>query len=201
MTHVARLTLVSLSLLLGCARPLTTPIQSPPRSRPIAVFPPNNRTGDDLLVAGASFLEKYALKSDRVTVPDVLASEARLQLARQGYVVVPPETVDAAVGDHPPTSGDEAAAIAARHQIEGNVLYIDVRRWEPDVPFKPTFIIASIEVSMIDPSTGTVVWQIDRPSRPVPTNGVINIGDAYTIAARKLMEELLTSLGPEQPER
>ncbi|HUI26502.1 MAG TPA: hypothetical protein VL403_10500 [Candidatus Kryptonia bacterium] len=196
MRPVARFALASLSLLLGCARPPATSMQLPPR--PIAVFPPNNRTGDDLLVAGASFLEKYALKSDRVTVPDVLASEARLQLARRGYTVVPPETVDAAVGEHPPKNSDDAAAIAARRQIDGNVLYIEVRRWEPDVPFKPTFVIVSVELALIDPSTGKVVWHIDHPSRPVPTNGVISVGDAYTVAARKLMEELLTSLGPEQ---
>jgi hypothetical protein len=32
--------------------------------RTIAVLPPNNRTGDRLLIAGASFLEKYILSTE-----------------------------------------------------------------------------------------------------------------------------------------
>ncbi|HVN83851.1 MAG TPA: hypothetical protein VMW17_03305 [Candidatus Binatia bacterium] len=196
MKRFAAVALAWLLLLPGCTRSRVNQPQPPPRDRAIAVFPPNNRSGDPLLVAGASFFEKYALKSDRITVPDVLASEARLQLERRGYTVVPPATVDAVVGEHPPQSMADAAAIAARHQMEAWVLYIDIRRWEADVPYKPTFVIASVEVSLIDPASGNVVWHIDHPSKPVQTNGVINLGDAYTVAAQQLMEELSAPLGP-----
>src|SRR5205809_471929 len=82
---------------LSCARPpAPTPAPSPASVRAVAVLPPNNRTGDPLLVAGASFFEKYVARTDRITVPDVLAAEARFQLARRGFTLIAPETVEAA---------------------------------------------------------------------------------------------------------
>jgi hypothetical protein len=164
----------------------------------VAVFPPNNRTGDLLLIAGASFYEKYVARTDRVTVPDVLASEARRQLARRGFTVVPPALLDAMTGDHAPAAAQDAAAGAARNKLDAAVLYIEIRRWEVDVPVHPTFVIASVAVTLIDPD-GRVLWTLDHPSRPVATPGVVNLGDAYTIAAQRLMEEMLSALRPERP--
>jgi hypothetical protein len=180
---------------LSCARPPAPP--PPLSSRTVAVLPPNNQTGDTLLVAGASILEKYALNTDRITVPDVLASEARLQLLRYGFDVLAPDAVDAATSGRIPTDAREAAAIAAGANLEGSVLYIDLRRWEVDVPFHPSSVIASLQLTLLDPASGRILWTADHPSRPVPTVGVVNLGDAYAIAARKVMEELLAPLGAE----
>ena len=180
----------------SCARPPAPPPPLP--SHTVAVLPPNNQTGDTLLVAGASILEKYALNTDRITVPDILASEARIQLARHGFDVIAPETVEAATLGRIPNDAKEAGAIAVRGHLEGNVLYIDLRRWEVDVPFHPSSVIASLEVTLLDPASGRIVWTADHPSRPVPTVGVVNLGDAYAIAARKVMEELLAPLGGER---
>src|SRR6266403_5065809 len=86
----------------ACSRQAAPP--PPDMVRTVAVLAPANRTGDPLLVAGTSFLEKYALKTDRVTVPDVLASEARLQLARRGFTVVAADDVEKATGGRAPGS-------------------------------------------------------------------------------------------------
>jgi len=188
---------LSLVAAYGCARPPAVP-PPPTAVRTVAVFPPNNRTGDLLLIAGASFYEKYVARTDRVTVPDVLASEARRQLARRGFTVVPPALLDAMTGDHAPAAAQDAAAGAARNKLDAAVLYIEIRRWEVDVPVHPTFVIASVAVTLIDPD-GRVLWTLDHPSRPVATPGVVNLGDAYTIAAQRLMEEMLSALRPERP--
>ncbi len=191
--------LCSLVALLACScvRPLPpTAAPSPAAVRAIAVLPPNNRTGDPLLVAGASFFEKYVAHTERVTVPDLLAAEARLQFARRGFTVTAPETVEAATGGHPPADPQEAAAVATRNHIDGSVVYIDLRRWEADAPSHPQFIIVALEVFLIEPSTGHVLWEADHPSRPVPTRGVVNLGDAHVIAARTVMDEMLAGFGP-----
>jgi len=188
-----------LLLVLGaaaCPRP-PTPALVPVRM--IAVFPPNNRTGDPLLIAGASFLEKYVLPTERFTVPDALAADARMQLARSGFDIVPPDVVDRATSGHATSSAQEAAAVAARQQLDGAVLFIDIRRWEADASYHPTFVIASVSATLVDPPTGRVLWTADRPSRPVQTPGVITVGDAYALAARVVMEELLAGLGPVRP--
>ncbi len=185
-------------LVCSCAAPRAV-APPPPAVRSVAVFPPNNRTGDLLLIAGASFYEKYVARSDRMTVPDVLASEARRQLSRRGITVVSPEIVNSITGDRAPASAEEAAAVAARNELEAAVLYIEVRRWEVDVPVHPAFVIASVEVTLIDATDGRVLWTMDHPSRPVPTPGVVNLGDAYEVAAQKLMEEMLSAFGPERP--
>ena len=181
---------------LGCTRPGETVPSDLPRT--VAVLEPSNHTGDPLLVAGTSFLERYALRTERVTVPDVLASEARLQLERRGFTAVPPETVEGATEGRAPGSTDSAVAIARHGGLVGLVLWIDVRRWEPDAPTLPTFVIVGLTAELIDSTSGLVRWRAERRPAPVATPGEVNLGDAYLNAARTVMAELLAPLGPER---
>jgi len=178
----------------ACGRPAPEP---PPAGigRTVAVLPPANRTGDALLVAGTSLLEKYALGTDRVTVPDVVASEARLQLARRGFSVVPADEVERATGGHGPISADAAADTAARANLGGLALYVEIRRWEPDAPTHPAFVLVALTASLVDPESHRIVWTANRPASPVATPGEVVIGAAYVTAARKVMEEVLAPLG------
>ncbi len=194
MRHVAWLLLLVAG---ACARPAPPP--PPDMVRTVAVLAPANRTGDPLLVAGTSFLEKYALRSDRITVPDVLASEARLQLARRGFIVVSADQVESATQGRAPGSAEAAAEIASRAKLAGLALYLDVRRWEPDAPTHPSFVVVGVTASLVDPASGRVVWSMERPTSPVATPGEVALGPAYVTAARKVMEELLAPLGPERP--
>jgi len=174
--------------LAGCIRPPTA-VLMPGRS--VAVLPPNNRTGDPLLIAGASFLEKYVLPTERYTVPDALAAEARAQLVQRGF-----DVVAAATDGQAPSDPADAARLAARNRSEGAALYIEIRRWEPNVGTEPTYVIASVALTLVEASTGRVLWSVDHPSRPVQTPGVINLGDAYSVAAHALMTEMLAPLTP-----
>jgi hypothetical protein len=185
-------------LTLSCALPPSTP-PLPATARTIAVLPPNNRTGDPLLVESASFLHPYADRPGRVTVPDVLATEVREQLARRGVKVIAPEAVTAAIGNQTPRSPEEAADLAAHGQLEGSALYIDIRRWEADIsPLHPQRIIVALEARLLDPATGRTVWTAQRPTHPVPTPGVASRWRAYMIAARKVAEELFASTTMEE---
>jgi hypothetical protein len=183
-------------LAVGCTRPAATPPRDLPRR--IAVLPPNNRTGDPLLVSGASLLEKYAMKTARVGVPDVVASEARLQLARRGFEVVPEETVDAATEGRAPGSPEAAVELAAHGKLDVPVLYLEIRRWEADAPTHPAYVIVGLTAHLVDPSTRRTVWSAERAAHPVATPGEVAIGPAYVTAARKAVEELLAPLGPER---
>ena len=58
-------------------------------------------------------------------------------------------------------------------------------------PLHPRRIIVALEARLIDTATGHVVWTAHPPLRPVPTPGAITRWVAYTIAARKVAEELL----------
>jgi hypothetical protein len=178
----------------GCARPPSAP--PPDLARTVAVLPPANHTGDPLLVAGASFFERWALRSDRVTVPDVLAAEARVQLLRRGFAVVPADVVTTATGDRAPESAAAAAALAARGHLPGLALWLEVRRWEPDAPVHPAFVIVALVASLVDPASGRVVWTNAPPPAPVATPGEVELGAAYVTAARKAMAALLAPLGP-----
>jgi len=182
----------------SCMRP---PTPAPQPVRAIAVFPPNNRTGDPLLITGTSFVEKYLLETQRYTVADALRVEAGTQLVQRGFDVVDPQIVSTATNGQVPASAQDAAALAARNHIEGAVLYIEIRRWEPNVGTEPTFIIASVLLTLIEPATGRALWTADHPSRPVQTLGVINLGTAYSVAAHTLMTEMLAPLVPAAPMR
>ena len=77
-----RFLLLWLPLLTLSCTPSPTAPPLPATVQTIAVLPPNNRTGDPLLIESASFLHPYADRPGRVTVPDALATEVRGQLAR-----------------------------------------------------------------------------------------------------------------------
>jgi len=180
-------------VLLACARP-PAPAPPPKALRAVAVFPPNNRTGDELLVAGGSLLERYAFHTERVTVGDVVAAEARGELSDRGIDVVAPEVVDAAVADYAARTPETAARQAARAHIDATVLYIEIRRWEHNAPFNTVSIIVSLSATLIDPADGRVVWTGEFPSRPIATTGAVNPGAADVIAATKATTELLAPL-------
>lgn len=178
-------------LTLHCALPPGAP-PLPATVRTIAVLPPNNRTGAPLLVESASFWgDPYAARPGRVTVADVLAADARAQLERRGIKVMAPEAVTAAIGNQTPGSPEEAAALVARGKLEGGALYLEIRRWDADMsPLHPRRILVALDAHLIDAATGQVVWTAHHPLRPVPTPGAITRWVAYTIAARKVAEEL-----------
>ena len=185
-------------LMCSCA---LSPISPPPPAtiRTVAVLPPYNRTGDSLLVAGSSLLETYVLRSRPVTVGDVLAADIRAQLPQRGYIVVTPEVVEAAIGSQVPHSPQEAADVAARGKLEGSVLYIQINRWEPgDETLHPRSVLVAVDASLIDATTGRVVWTAHLPLRPVLTPGSVTLGAAYTLASREVTKELLTAWGPER---
>src|SRR5215467_9481452 len=126
------LLLLLLSVLtLHCTHaPVIPPL--PATIQTVAVLPPNNRTGDPLLVESASFWDPYADRPGRVTVADVLAADARAQLERRGFKVMAPEAVTAAIGNQAPGSPEEAATLVARAKLAGSALYIEIRRWDAD---------------------------------------------------------------------
>jgi len=186
-----------LVLLTACGRH-AQPGAPPNVPHTVAVLPPNNRTGDPLLVTGASFLERYATHGPRLTVADVLAGESRAQLERRGFDVVPDDKVDDAVHGRTPGSAEAAAEIARHGDLHGAVLYLEVRRWDPDAPTHPAFVVVGLDAAIVDVDSGKVLWSLGRAAQPVATPGEVTLGAAYATAARKVMNEILASLGPER---
>jgi hypothetical protein len=116
----------------------------------------------------------------------------RERLEQRGFRVIAPEAVTAAIDNQTPGSPEEAADLVTRGKLAGSALYIEIRRWEADMsPLHPRRIIVALEARLIDVATGHVVWTAHHPLRPVPTPGAVTRWVAYTIAARKVVEELL----------
>jgi hypothetical protein len=57
-------------------------------------------------------------------------------------------------------------------------------------------VIVALDVMMVDPKTGTILWQVHRPSRPVPLYGVVLTGQANVFVAETVMREIFAQLGP-----
>jgi hypothetical protein len=187
--------LVLLSCLASCAQPRATPPAHLANS--IAVLPPNNRTGDPLVVAGASLIDRYVRHAERVTVADVLLSEARFQLQEKGFEVADRQAIETALKGRIPESPDSAVELASQGGLKSLLLYLEIRRWEPDAPVRTTFVIVGLTASLVDPSTGKVVWQEKRRVAPVSTPGEITVESAYVTAARKVIGEMLAPLRPD----
>jgi hypothetical protein len=83
-------------------------------------------------------------------------------------------------------------------QLDAAALYIEVRRWEP-TPYergmKADGVIVALDVMMVDPKTGAILWQVHRPSQPVPLYGVVLTGQAHVFVAETVMREVFALLG------
>ncbi len=134
-----------------------------------------------------------------MTVADVLAAEARSQLEQRGFTVASAYAVEAAVGKFFPGSPQEAAELIARSKLADTALWIEITRWEPDMMLHPKVVLVALEASLIEAATGNIVWSMHRSLRPTPTPGAVSLWVAYMIAAREVVEELLSPWGPEQP--
>ena len=74
-----------------------------------------------------------------MTVGDVLAGEARFQLAEKGIQVIPQAALAKAIDGQVPQSPQAAGEIAARAKLDALALYLEIRRWEPDAPTHPAY--------------------------------------------------------------
>ena len=119
-----------------------------------AVLPPNNGTGDPLLIESASFWHPDADVLDVSPVADALAAEARGQLARRGITVMAPEAVTTAIGKQPPRSpGGAAAWVAGGRRREA--LLSEIQRWEADMsPLHPWRAYCGSGSPIVDPPRG-----------------------------------------------
>jgi hypothetical protein len=132
-----------------------------------------------------------------MTVGELLAEQARGLLAEKGYRVVDPFTVKAKTRDRLPTSPQAAAEIAREGILDATAMYIEIRLWEPNyLGMKTDGVIVALQVMLIDPQTGTVLWQARREPRPVPLYGVLITGQANMFVAQIVMREILAPLEP-----
>jgi hypothetical protein len=181
----------------GCAPTVVTPM--PQTVRRIAVLPPY-RLGTADIHPAATDIQAPALPSR--TIGDLLAQQARAQLAEKGLEVLDPIDVKVATRDRTPTSPQMAAKIMEEAQLDAAALYIEVRRWEP-TPYergmKADGVIVALDVMMVDPKTGAILWQVHRPSRPVPLYGVVLTGQANVFVAETVMREIFAQLGSRKP--
>jgi hypothetical protein len=170
--------------LTACA-PRVAPL--PQSVRRIAVLPPYQpgRPDDDSTPALTGPPSR--------TIGDLLADKARLRLTEKGFDVASASAVKAAIKDRAPSSPEIAAEMLRDANLHAAALYIQIRRWEPTPDsrgMKADGVIVALDAAIIDPETGTVLWQVNRPSRPVPVYGVVLTGQANAIVAETVMREL-----------
>jgi hypothetical protein len=195
---IIRTGLVSVLLTaLGCAPAVVTPM--PPTVRRIAVLPPYYPGAANTSASGN---ESDLLRPLQMTVGDVLAQQARVRLVEKGLDVLDPIDVKVATVDRIPTSPQMAGQIVAKANLDAAALYIEVLRWEPTPDsrgMKADGVIVALDVMMVDPKTGAVLWQVHRPSRPVPLYGVVLTGQANVFVAETVMREIFAQLGSRKP--
>jgi hypothetical protein len=185
--------IVLLGTLSSCASRSTAPLGI---AGSIAVLPTNNRTADPLLVQGGGLVDRYIRHAGRVSVGDVLQSEARFRLQEKGFDVGDWSAQETALKGRVPDSAQTAAQIARQGGLTGRVLYLEIRRWEPDAPTHTRYVIVAMSASIVDAISGQEIWREDRRAAPVPTPGAINIESAYVVAARKVIADILAPLRP-----
>jgi hypothetical protein len=136
-------------------------------------------------------------------VAEVLAQQARARLTQKGFEVIAPSVVALATKGRTPTSPQMAAQIMEEAHLDAAALYIEVRRWEPTPNsrgMKADGVIVALDVTMVDPKTGAILWEVHRPSRPVPLYGVVITDHANVFVAETVMKEVFALLGSKQPD-
>ena len=191
-----RAILIGLALMLGTLGGCATPQAPLGIADGIVVLPANNLTGDPLLVEGSGLIDRYIRRTGKVSVGDVLQSEARFRLQEKGFDVGDWSVQQAAFAGKVPDSAQAAAALARQAGVTKRVLYLEIRRWEPDAPTHPRFVIVALIASVVDPASGQEIWREHRQAAPVATPGSINAEAAYVVAARRVIAEVLAPLRP-----
>jgi hypothetical protein len=196
MTFVTRIVFVSTLLIaIACTPPVVTSL--PPTVRRVAVLPPYQPGAADARAGTSSDLVGLPSR----TIGDVLAQQARARLAAKGFDVIEPSVVKLATKDRMPTSAQMAAEITQEAKLDAAALYIEVRRWEPTPDarmIKADGVIVALDVTLVDPKTGAILWDVHRPSRPVPLYGVVLTGQANVFVAETVMQEVFAQLGSRQ---
>jgi len=197
-TFIIRIGVVSALLtVVGCTPAVVTPL--PPTVRRIAVLPPYRLGAADTRPTAT---ESQLLGLPSRTIEDLIAQQARAQLQAKGFDVVAPTELKLATKDRVPTNPQMAAQILRQANLDAAALYIEVRRWEP-MPdaraLKADGIIVALDVAIVDPKTGTILWQVHRPSRPVPIYGIVLTGQANVFVAETVMKEVFAQLESRKP--
>jgi hypothetical protein len=196
MTFVTRIVFVSTLLIaIACTPPVVTSL--PPTVRRVAVLPPYQPGAADARAGTSSDLVGLPSR----TIGDVLAQQARARLAAKGFDVIEPSVVKLTTKDRMPTSAQMAAEITQEAKLDAAALYIEVRRWEPTPDarmIKADGVIVALDVTLVDPKTGAILWDVHRPSRPVPLYGVVLTGQANVFVAETVMQEVFAQLGSRQ---
>jgi hypothetical protein len=195
---IIRFGLVSVLLTaMGCTPLVVTPL--PPTVHRIAVLPPYKVGASETRTASTDSYLPFPLET---TVGEALAQQARARLTERGLQVIEPSVVKLATQDRVPSSPQMAAQIVEEAHLDATALYIEVRRWEPTPDsrgMKADGVIVALDVMMVDPKTGTILWLVHRPSRPVPLYGVVLTGQANVFVAETVMREIFAQLGPRKP--
>ena len=195
-TFIARIGfIIALVCAIGCTQTVVTPF--PQTVRRIAVLPPYQPGADDARARTSGDLVGQPSR----TIGDLLAQQARARLAEKGLEVLEPSVVKLATKDRAPTSPQMAAQIMQEAKLDAAALYIEVRRWEPTPDargMKADGVIVALDVTMVDPKSGATLWQVHRPSRPVPLYGVVLTGQANVFVAETVMREIFGSVASKQ---
>jgi hypothetical protein len=196
-TFINRIALVSALVgAMGCTQTAVTPF--PQTVRRIAVLPPYRLGVTDV---GAATSANVAGLPSR-TIEDLIAEQARAQLAQKGFDVIQPSIVKLATKDRVPTNPQMAGQIVREANLDAAALYIEIRRWLP-TPYergmKADGVIVALDATLIDPRTGAILWQAHRPSRPVSLYAVLLTGHANIFVAETVMRETLGGIRAPQP--
>ena len=166
---------------LSCA-PRTVP--PPGQIHRIAVLPPQGLPNGP---GKAGTVDAPAL-----ALGDVVADAARQLLAQKGYDVVDPMQVAAAADGHAPASPRMAAEMVADAHLDAAAMFISVPIWQPSHEgMRTDSVIVAMDVMLVDPHTGEVMWRVHRSAKPVPLYGTLFIGQADVFAAETVMREVL----------
>jgi hypothetical protein len=180
-------------LAVSCATPPPAPAPIS-RGQVIIVLQPNNQAGSPLSVSRPSSAGRFPSGADGVG--DLLAREARSQLAGRGFRVTPAAVVNAASEGHVARTPHAAAEIAVHGKLDGLVLYLEIVQWEPDDPVRTKHVIVGLSASLVDPPSRKVVWEFYRPPDAVATPGEGTLTGAYEAAARTVVAQLLEGFHP-----
>jgi hypothetical protein len=161
-----RALLVSIvAAMLGCGTPFTPP--APPTGvAAITVAAVENKTRDQLVISGDTFVEKWIGRTRR-TVPDAIGRELESELRDQGFAV--------------------GGAGTPR-------LSVVLRRFDPDLP-QLAYVNVALTATLADPD-GTVKWTLEREHWIVSTSQSPSISDAYETASRTVARGIVKGWQP-----